>query len=528
MQKIIKFLSRRINTKETIIISILITSYLSLLYYFSSFKFHYQEDEFITAYISFFLPPLNKIDWFSVVPNKQDWLTQFPVFYFFIQKIFFKVLGPSLETIRISTWPYHIITVLYLYLIGKIYFVKKGLQQFLPPLMYIGLAPNLYLSSLGLHFISSVAFFTASFYYFLLIIKRGRILYTILCGVFMGLSYLTYSSSYIVLPLLTCFILFESVIKRTLKYIKLFGVSLIISLLIIFPFIVYAITEDNFFIQRVNQVNLSNSTETQQQLKSGISFFLVITNATQINFKSLFIKDIGGINEYYFGHQALFNPLTFILLIIGAICCILIFLKKVKQNTIHLYPPFIFLTAFSLGMVLTVPTGAFHRIYISFPFIALIIAIGIDLVLKKIKYHLVFTLGLILLFGTSNLISVQKMIKEDQNISILTDSVYLESVIKENAKKESRVFVSAYPAYHIGKELVFRTENLYKIKTDYFPTIFPLLRNSDFLVLHYPEKSQVEQLYNKFPNGILISKIGEYNLKYHNIFLTNYGNSRNF
>src|SRR3989344_60167 len=430
MQKIIKLLSKKINTKEVALISILIIAYLSLLYYFSSFKFHYQEDEFITAYISFFLPPSSKIDWFSVVPNKQDWLTQFPVFYFFIQKIFLKVLGPSLESIRISTWPYHIITVVYLYLIGKIYFVKRGLQQFLLLLIYILLAPNLYLSSLGLHFISSTAFFIASFYYFLLIIKKERIIYAILCGVFIGLSYLTYSSSYITLPLLLFFILFEAASKKTLKYVKLFGVSLIISLLIIFPFIFYAITKDNFFIQRVNQVNLLNSTEAQQQFKNGVSFFSVIANAAQINFKSLFTKDIGGINEYYFGHQAFFNYLTFIILIIGVACCISIFLRKIKQNTIYLYPPFIFFTTFFLGMVLTVPVGAFHRIYISFPFIALIISIGIGLTFKKIKYHSALILGLIFLFGFSNLISVQKMIKEDQNISILTDSVYLDSLIK--------------------------------------------------------------------------------------------------
>ena len=112
------------------------------------------------------------------------------------------------------------------------------------------------------------------------------------------------------------------------------------------------------------------------------------------------------------------------------------------------------------------------------------------------------------------------MIKEDQNISILTDSVYLDSLIKENAKKESRIFVSAYPAYHIGKELLFRTGNLYKIKTDYFPYAFPLLRNSDFLVLQYPEISQVNQLLSKFPNGKYIDFVGNYKFKYHGLFIT--------
>src|SRR3989344_4945451 len=272
--------------------------YLSLLYFFSTYKFHYQEDEFITAFISFSLPPINQIDWFSVVPGKGDWVAQFPVLYFAIQKLFIEFLKPSIESIRISTWPYQLLSLVYLYLIGKEYFSERKMQVLLP-LIYIFLAPNLYLSSLGLHFISSTAFFIASYYYFLLIIKRSKIKYSILCGIFLFLCYMTYASSYIAFPLLLLFIILESIRNRTLKFIKLFVVSTTIFLILLSPLILHAIRVDNFFIQRIDQVTIFNSSDVQQQVSNGVSFISIILNQVKFNFLSLFLDDIFANRNWY-------------------------------------------------------------------------------------------------------------------------------------------------------------------------------------------------------------------------------------
>lgn len=517
MQKIIKFLSCRINTKETIIISILIAIYLLLLYYFSSFKFHYQEDEFITAYISLFLPPLSKLNWFALYPLDKSWVTQFPVLFFILQKPFLKILGPSLESIRISTWPYQISTVVLLYLIGKEYFKEKK-YQILVPLIFIFLAPNLYLSSMGLHFISSTVLFLASFYFFLIILKKGRLFYAVSCGVFIGLSYLTYASSYITLPIIFLFMGLESIKSRTLKYFKPFIVSLVIALLILCPFIIYAISKDNFITQRVDQVSILNAAETQEKIKNGTSFLTIFVNSALINFKSLFIGDLGGINEYYFGREALFNIFTFFLIITGSITCLI---KALKGKLLYLYPLIIFLTSFFLGMVITIPSGAFHRIYISFPFLAIIIVLGAKFIIQRIKPSQFKNLVLILIifvFLVSNINSAYEMILRDQQISILTDSIYLESFIKTDFK-EGKIFISTYPAHHLGKELFFRTNSHYNITSNYFPEVFSLVDKKSLLILHYPDKSQIQQLYQKFPNGKYLTQLMQYRLKYYAVFI---------
>ena len=50
-----------------------------------------------------------------------------------------------------------------------------------------------------------------------------------------------------------------------------------------------------------------------------------------------------------------------------------------------------------MGMVLTVPVGAFHRIYISFPFIAIIIATAIQYI-PKVKNHNHIILGVFIIY----------------------------------------------------------------------------------------------------------------------------------
>lgn len=500
--------------KELVFLFFVSFLYLSLLYFFSTYKFHYQEDEFITAFISFSLPPINTINWFSLVPDTGDWVAQFPVLYFAIQKVFIELLKPNIDTIRISTWPYQLISLIYIYLIGKEYFSEKKIQ-ILMPLIYIFLAPNLYLSSLGLHFISSTAFFLAAFYYFLLIIKRGKIKYSVLCGIFMSLCYMTYASSYITFPFISLFILLESVKNKTLKFIKLYIISIIIFLILLSPFIIHALTVNNFFTQRIDQVTIFNSPEIQQQVVNGKNFILLFLNHTKLNIFSLFLDDIGGVNEYYFGHQALFNSITFILILIG----IFVSLFKSLKNLFYLYPVIIVVSSFITGMLLTVPVGAFHRVYISFPFVAIIIAVAMQHVPKIKKYnHIV--LGIFIFFVLYNLGSTERMISKDENISILTDSVYIEDYIKSNANLNTKLFVSSYPAYHLGKELLFRTNNSYPIESNYFESLLPKIGSNSILLLHYPTPEQINILKQKYPKGLYIDRMGNYAFKFHSIFNT--------
>ena len=82
---------------DVLIPIILAISQLGILGYFSSLPTHYHQDEFITAYTSWTLPPINKLDWFAVYPPV--WVSQFPVLFHIFQKPFFFFLGPTVEAV---------------------------------------------------------------------------------------------------------------------------------------------------------------------------------------------------------------------------------------------------------------------------------------------------------------------------------------------------------------------------------------------------------------------------------------------
>lgn len=513
------------NKRGVLILLFLIIVQIALLAYFSNFPFHYHEDEFIEAYTSFSLPAVDKINWFSVFPDKQSWVAQFPILFFIFQKPFFMLFGPSIESIRISTWPYQVLILIYLYLLSKEYFSSR-LSSASSILIFIFLAPNLYISSIGIHVISSTLFLLAGFYYLTLMMKKHNSNHAILCGIFTALSYLTYPGSYIALPIFLIFLTVESVKQWSLKPAKFFIITLVFWFLIMLPFLVYALTKDNFFTQRLGQVNFPWGTwgQTQQQLQAGSNLINLVKAQALINVKSLYDNGFGGIGEYYFGRQALFNPVTFAFLLAGF--CISIY-KGIFKNRSYLYPISIIIIVFLTGMILTIPPGAIHRLSVVFPFIALVMAMVVDLISKRVKLGnknislLYLVIALLLIFCLTNFKSAITMIKEDKKISILTDSVYISSYIEENVPKGSMILISAFPSYHLQRELIFRTRNSYKFTTNYFPEILPFTDKNNILILHYPDSSQIQQLYSNFPNGKIINTINGSNLKIHAIFIPN-------
>src|SRR5688572_17291261 len=73
--------------------------------FFASAPAHFHYDEFITAYASLTLGPIGQIDWFAAYPPS-GWVAKFPIPFFALQAPMLHLLGPSVEAVRISTWPY--------------------------------------------------------------------------------------------------------------------------------------------------------------------------------------------------------------------------------------------------------------------------------------------------------------------------------------------------------------------------------------------------------------------------------------
>ena len=505
------------------LLPLLVVVIAQLILYFSSFPFHYIQDEFITAHVAFNLPPLEKINWFAAFPDKNEWVVQFPVIFYAMHKFVLMLLGPSLQSLRVAVWPYQILVIIYLYLLSKEYFQKR-LFQIITVLIFIFLAPNIYLSSLGVPFVSSTFFFLASFYHFSRMLKENEVKQSLASGFFAALGYLTYQSSYITIPILLMFLGIDLFFKKSLKSLQLLVPFFLMFFVTIAPFLTFALTKNNFFMQRVDQVNFfwGSWGNTQQSIQTGESLLILLKNQIVRNIQSLYTNGIGGVNDYWFGKLPLFNAPTLLLLLIGSL--ISLYQGIMLKLRIYLYPSIICLIVFFFGMVLTVPPGAFHRTSLSFPLIAIILTVPINYLLranllnKKMFFLITFTI--VAIFSITNLNSIKMMIKNDESISQLTDSIYIASFIERESIKEQTIFISAFPNYHLGKELLFRTSNSYKFVTNYLPNIIPLINKSPIILL-YPDKNQIKELYNNFPNGTIIDTVNGVKLKNHIIFIPN-------
>ena len=79
----------------------------------------FHTDEYLSADFSYEIGDLTKVDWFGVYPPKGDWVCQFPLPYFFFQKLFFNIFGVGTLPMRLSILPYNFLVFLFLFLVAK-------------------------------------------------------------------------------------------------------------------------------------------------------------------------------------------------------------------------------------------------------------------------------------------------------------------------------------------------------------------------------------------------------------------------
>lgn len=450
---------------------------LTLLAYFSSISSHYHQDEFITAYTSLSLPPITKIDWFAAYPPV--WVSQFPVLFHILQKPFLVLFGPSIWAVRISVWPYYLGILFFLYLLTK-RIVPAAAK--ITAILFVFFAPMVYLSSMGLHFISSSFFFIASLYF--LIAYNAVFL-----GAFTALSYLAYTSSYVIIPII--------ILTNVLNLKKLIP-AFIVCFVILSPFIAYAGFVNNFFIQRIGQVNaLSGSwSDIPQKIKNGEHALLLIFNQTIYAFRSLQEPGIGGLGGYNFGKQALFEPLGFILFVLGF--WFLLYHgarheRKLLVVIVAIVVPFI------SNFILSTQPPAFHRISLLYPLFTLSMGIG----LAGQKYIVFFPI--VIIFALSNLMHVRTMINKDKTLYPQNSRLIAEYLLK-NIPRGSQISIAAFPSFHLQQELVFRTNSGYRFVSEDFSTIRSTYRGEPLIMLN-PAPSALSQLSKEYPNHRMIAEL---------------------
>ena len=511
---------KTIERKDVIIIASLIILQLGLLWYFSSFPGHYHYDDFIHAHSSHTLPPISEINWFAGYPV-WGFVAGYPILFYILQKPFLVILGPSVSAVKISTWPYTVLIVIYTYLLAKEIFSRR-FWACITTLFLIFLAPYLYIVSLGQHLTSSAAFSTASIYYFIRLLKSNSKTDSVLCGIFASLGYLTNSASYIIAPLLIAFIVIESLAVRSMKPLRQMLPALIIFFVILAPFIVYTQTKDNYFMHRISAVNLfwgdwSHLRGSVHSFKDAVFAF---RDQLSINFRSLYTPGIGGAGGYSFGYQAMLDLLTFIVLIFGCFLCI--YQGFFNKKRVLLYSIIALFVAFIFGMVLTVPQAAFHRIFVIFPFIAITIIAGISFMAERIPNKigkLALPIVLLAVFVVTNLQIAYGMIKFGADEY---DSIHMARFLNAYYPEGTHVYISGFYGYHLERELYIRTNNKYKLWTEEIGTMLPkIIENPGIVILLHPNTEDIKMLQKEFPDGRTVTTLYKKRLSSHVIFVPN-------
>jgi hypothetical protein len=498
--------------------AVLLVQLISLLY-MQTFPFHYVQDEFITGYTSYTLPSFTEIEWYRGYPGPGEWIAGFPVLYYALQKPFIELFGLSLETIRVSTWPYHLLSAALVYLIGKEFFRCRP-WAVVATVLYVALAPNLYMAGYGMHNISSTFFFLAAFYAAVRMLRTDDRRWVIVSGLFGAMAYLTYTSSYLTLPLIGALTGLSAPFARGWRPLIRFGQVTFIALLGLVPFLTYAVAHDNYFTERGDQVNAVSSFYTSDDVANPTSELL---DHILLNVQSLYTPGIGGVTDYWFGKQALFDWFTLGFLFAGIIIAALQGIRH--RAALNLAIVATILMTFLFGMLLTLPAGGFHRTSLAFPAIAILIALTIRTIIDTVPYlqanarlQAVGTGVLMILIGLINISMLQTMVSEDEEVSGLTDSVPVTSYIGENIPVGSDIIISSFPNYHLERELIVRTGDEYHVRIEPFNDAIEHAGEVS-IVLFQPSSDQLHRLEARYAEGTFIEQYEGHELRRHVIWV---------
>lgn len=488
------------ETRDILMLFFICMAQLAILWYFSSIPAHYHQDEFISAYTSWSLPSLTKIDWFAAYPTV--WVSQFPILFHILQKPFF-LANPSVEAIRISVWPYATLITVSLYFLARTLYSRR--IAIITTITYIIFAPNVYLSSMGLHFISATALYIALMTQLALFFQTKNVRHAKWAGLWCGLCYLTYTSSYVAYPVLVVIVILAFIMIRERYIIRGFLVATIISLLVLAPFITYAKVANNFFVQRIDQVNIfwgswhdgTNANSMPDR----------VTTHVVDAIKALVEPNVGGLGGYNFGKQSFLDPFTATLLIVGLAVLVV---GVIKRNYKYLFLFIALFIPFLSGYVLTTHPPPFHRLSIIYPLLTILIALVIDRITALVKGRSALFI-IIVVIAITNSHHVWAMIQGDKNIYPQNSRVIGE-YINTTVPQGKTIHIAAYPSFYLGQELLFRTNNRYTLVTDESHTILKTYTGNNMLILLNPSDETISTLRKTYPDHIFVTHLGNVSL----------------
>lgn len=487
-------------------------THLTILAILATQPVHFHYDEFIVANTTITLPTFTKLNWFGVYPD--FWVAQFPTLFHLLQKPFF-LLGPSVWAVRFSTWPYSIGIIIYLYLLASRLFNRQ--LGYLTLIIHTLFAPTLYLNSTGLHFISSELFYLGAMTHLLFYLQSKGKQHLFLLSFYIVASYLTYTASYVTLPVVMItsigYLLLERKSRATIAHDL--GKAMLVVFILFLPFLTFHARKIPFLTQRSDQVNIFNGTwsDTKEKIKT-TSMVAILATQTQTALKALYLPDIGGIGEYEFGKQPVFHPLGLFLFILG--CIYLLMSLRGSKSFIAFAISVIFLLPFILGFILTTHPPPYHRISLIYPFIALISALPLYAIYKlsfsKIRNAavmvIVCTIGV---YSALSTVQILTMLQKDKGI-VAWDTPRIASLIKQSYPQGTPIYVAAFPTFHYQYELPFRLGNRYPIVEEHKKPILDSYVGDGPLIINQPEGKEVSDILQRFPKSNAYDKLNGYPL----------------
>jgi|WetSurMetagenome_2_1015567.scaffolds.fasta_scaffold05040_6 hypothetical protein len=467
----------------------------------------FHSDEYISSYFSYSIGDLSSVDWFGVYPIPHNWIWQFPLQYFFFQKLFFNIFGISTLLIRLSIVPYLIITFFSLFLIVKNMYSSKA--AYVSILFLAFFSPDLYLSRWSMHFYSSIAFFLLATLFFILSIKNNKKIYFALFGFFLGLCYMTYFISYVAFPLFFLYFLtlifLKQINKSTIKNMLL---GLVIFIFTISPILTYALKVDNFFMNRASQIKLINGSWSPYQ-NVEINFASVsdiLLKQVNISIRSLYEDKISGASGYNFGHLALFDPVTFIAFIVSVIYFVYIFVRR--KDSFSMFVLLTIIVSFINGLILAMPPPSFQRLTLIFSFVALILGVTVvDLSKyifykhKRIGYY--FLIFFIFVIIASNIFQFEKILAVD--VPDDPDFPQIQQCLEQNNQK--KFYIAAFSTYGLNGVIFIRSKGTMYSITNQLPDILSEIpkNKTSFLVILYPNEKKIMEVKNVFPSATIVN-----------------------
>ena len=423
--------------------------------------------EFMTGYFSA-THDFAHTSFFGFIPEYWEWQGQFPTPFFFLQRVFFTLFGASTLSLRLSVQIYvAIVSVMLFLIVGELLDRKAAL---IAVVLYSFLSISVYLETLGFMFISSTAIFTVFFYLALREYRSGSTFDAAMAGIACGFCYLTYYSSYLAFPLLVAFLAMHFLRRRDALVPQNFAIALAGMLLVLAPFLAFVVRFGDYVSGRAKQVSLLTGdwSPFREVVANGTrSPFSVIKQNLALSLKSFVQDGIGGHGGYDFGHRALFDRFSLILLLAGALAGLVLLFRKSELLFVFLAAAAPILT----GMVLTIPPPAYHRISIAFPFLVILMTLPFHLLLRirqlpmSARYALAG--GLLLVFVSANQLYFTEAVIHDQPPEDLRLARFL------NQRYPGRnVYLAAFAGFGLEKVLYFVMRNRPpRIQADYHENI---------------------------------------------------------